>query len=146
MFGGQHVFWWIRSVCVCVFFPTFEWQLLCGSQCLIIMANAVSKDYCVWAGFKRNIKQNTWLWFGKKTNQLRFALHLRHQEAEQPLGRGRCFPGEEAEWAGKRQDGCNQDPVWSGRHHNQRQQQEQGIQERRNRAGEFSTPLLPCAD
>lgn len=84
----------------------------------------------------RNLRKlKVCLWFDER--KLRSALNLPYQEAERPLGGGGCFPGEEAEWTGEREDGGNQDPVWSGWHYNQRQQQEQGIQERRNRAGEF---------
>lgn len=39
-----------------------------------------------------------------------------HQEAEQPVGRGGCFPGENAKRTRERKDGRDQDPVRSGRH------------------------------
>lgn len=60
-----------------------------------------------------------------------------HQEAEQSVGRGRCFPGENAKWTREWQDGRDQDPVWCGRHKHQREQQEQSTQEGRNGTGEF---------
>lgn len=66
-----------------------------------------------------------------------FRWNVAHQQAEQPVGRGRRFPGENAERARERQDGSDEDSVWSGRHKHQWEQQEQSIQETGNGAGEL---------
>lgn len=67
-----------------------------------------------------------------------------NQEAEQPVGRGTRLPGENAKRVRERQGGGDEDPVRGGRHQHQREQQEQGIQETGNGAGEhFPPPPTP---
>lgn len=84
--------------------------------------------------WENSIKATMVVWHKKKTSLSE--INFVHQEAEQSVGRGRCFPGENAKRTRERQDGRDQDPVWSGRHHHQRQQQEQNGQERWDGTGE----------